>query len=35
MKRHIDGDGFQLEIETQRNYLRGYVHGGVARGLSG
>ena len=28
MKRHIDGDGFQIELETQRNYLRAYVHGG-------
>ena len=29
MKRHIDGDGFQLEIETHRNYLRGFVHDGA------
>ena len=28
MKRHIDGDGFQIELETQRNYLRAFVHGG-------
>ncbi len=28
MKRHIDGDGFQLELEPHRSYLRAYVHGG-------
>lgn len=28
MKRHLDGDGFQLELETHRNHLRAYVHGG-------
>lgn len=28
MKRHLDGDGFQLELETHRHHLRGYVHGG-------
>lgn len=29
MKRHIEGDGFQLELETRRNFLRAYVHGGT------
>ena len=29
MKRHIDGHGFQLELETSRQYLRAYVHGGA------
>lgn len=29
MKRHIDGDGFQLELEPQRHCLRAYVHGGA------
>ncbi len=29
MKQHLDGDGFQLELETRRNYLRAYVHGGA------
>ena len=28
MKRHIDGNGFQIEFETKRNYLRAFVHGG-------
>ena len=29
MKRHIDGQGFQLELESHRHYLRAYVHGGA------
>lgn len=29
MKQHIDGDGFQLELETRRHHLRAYVHGGA------
>ena len=28
MKQHLQGEGFQLELETHRNYLRAYVHGG-------
>ena len=29
MKQHIDGDGFQLELETRRHHLHAYVHGGA------
>jgi hypothetical protein len=28
MKQHIDGHGFQLELEPPRNYVRADVHGG-------
>ncbi len=30
MKQHIDGEGFQLELETRRHHLHAYVHGGAA-----
>ena len=29
MKQHIDGEGFQLELETRRHHLHAYVHGGA------
>jgi hypothetical protein len=28
MKRHLEGEGFQVELEPHRNYLRACVHGG-------